>query len=571
MIQNYGTGPPVPPGGIFDLNLTLNFAPQMRKEYLDFLYTTREMAMKQLFDVQWFAVAGIAFVVGLILATAVSCLLAAWGRRARVATIAALLAALLGAMPVAAQDAPPSREPMVDLVTLNYVKKNLASRINNAGCCVFASQDASFRSQYRDDMDGYLEWVAANLPGGGYPSRVVEYIDAFCRAKNIAIPDYTQVVGEESLDAIREALEDGRSPAITYSGDPSFYGGPVPHMVNCVYLDDQYAGVVDNNRPDRVEWMSRDTFVKRHRHYDRGWAIIYHGKPQLCRPVNPDSRPANPLRNPRDPYRNLRVSLTREGDANLDVMLCQCPGGNCPQPSRYVPASPQPATQAGYEWRGTVLYRDNCRIGEMIDGVYHDYHTDGAGRHWNEPARCPAPGYEGVGSRLTGVDYAKVPTPPPGHTFYGTQSSDLRYDDAGRRLYTAKMNGDRVKPRIIINLDGAEDAILAILERLKALERVFIYARDAIEVIRRLGYGTGITVVSGTTRGVAVETAYFESVPTDAELREALIKADPTYRPGSSGVGAGSLDTPAMALVAVIAILAACVVYLVTRKGGSGD
>ena len=546
------TGPPVE--GWLDLNLTLNFAPQMRKEYLEFLHTTRDMALAQLFDIQWYAVAGVSFLLGIILTAIVSCLIAAWGRRA--ATVAALL---LATMPLAAQT---PDEPMVDLTTLGYVKKNLASRINGAGCCVFASQDASFRSQYADHMNGYLEWVAQNLPGGGYPSRVTQYMEEFCRSRNIAVPDYTQIVGDEAIHAIREALEDGRSPAVTYSGDPSFYGGPVPHMVNAVYLDDRFAAVVDNNRPGQIEWMSAETFIKRHRYFDRGWAIVYHGKPQLPRPVNPLSR-----RNREAPL-PLNFKLKKQDN---EVLVQDCPGGQC-QPLTPL-ATPQ-RESSGYEWRGTVLYRDGVRIGELVNGVYHIYRGDGAGRSWLEAAECPATlPQESSGGKATGVDYSKVPLPLRGRTLYGSASSDLRYDDAGRQLFESRMNGDRAKPRIIINIDGADEVIDAILRRIAALDRVFIYARDAVEVIRRLGYGRGITVVSGTTRGVAEEVAYFENVPSDAELAQALMKADPSYRPGSSGVGSGGIDAPAMALISVIAILSLCVVFLVvrTRNGGAND
>lgn len=553
-----------PTGGIFDLNLTLNFAPQMRKDYLDFLHSTRDMVMAQIYDVQWYAVGGIAFATGFLLATLIACLFAAWGRaRSGTAVVATLL--LVAMMPVSGVAQPPAdpREPMVDLITLGYVPRNVGSRINGAGCCVFASQTASFVSQYRDEMSDYMKWVAANLPGGGYPSRVTEYMEAYCRAKNIQVPDYTQIVGDDAIAAISEALEDGRSPAVTYSGDPTFYGGPVPHMVNCVYLDQSFAGIVDNNRPGQVEWMSRDTFIKRHRHFDRGWAIVYHGKPQLPRPTNPSDKPRFILPQPREFGGKFRASL--EGN-NLLIGDCEpCSQPQAPQ-RLSVPATSQ------YEWRGTVLYRDGVRIGELQNGQYHEYHGDGAGRSWLQPAHCPATlPNESRPDKPTGVDYAKVPAPLPGRTYYGTASSDLRYDEAGRRLFESRMVGDRSKPRIIINIDGAADVVEDILRRLAALEKVFIYARDAIEVIRRLGYGPGITVVSGTTRGVAQEVAYFDKIPTDAELAQALMRADPSYRPGSSGLGSMSGDMIAFTLVGVIAVLALCVVYLVTRKAGSSD
>lgn len=554
-LQNTG-----PPPGFFDLNLTLNFAPQMRKEFLDYLYQTRDQILAQTFAVEWIVVALGAFLVGVLLTTCIALLISKLKGRGA----AALLLALLCSVGAYAQE---PREPMVDLITMGYVTKNLASRVNGSGCCVFASQKASFVSQYARDFEDYLDWVASNLPGGGYPSRVTEYVEAFCRTKRIPVPDYTQVVGEETLTAIREALEDGRAPAVTYSGDPAFYGGPVPHMVNCVYMDDRTVGIVDNNRIDRVEYMPLNTFIERHRHFDKGWCIIFHGKPQLPRPVN-----FLPRRDPRDSYSrpsfslpSLRGTLDATGSEAQLTFGQSCP--TCPQP-RYDPRQPRydpPRYQSDYTWEpmpgggdGRRLRDSSGRyVGEEHNGLYYFYVPGGLSR-----GVCPFEQYSG--GKITGVEYSRIPTPRRGRTMYGTAISELRDDDAGLRLFNARMQGDRAKPRIIINLEGVEDQLNAILARIQALERVFVYARDALEVIIRLGYGRGITVVSGTDRGVAVEVAYFESVPSDADLAEALTRADPTYRPG--GGVTGGFDVATVALVVVVVLLGGLAILLGLRN-----
>jgi hypothetical protein len=44
------------------------------------------------------------------------------------------------------------------------------------------------------------------------------------------------------------------------------------HMVALVHLDDEWAGILDNNRPDQIIWMRRAKFLAEWKH-SNGWAV----------------------------------------------------------------------------------------------------------------------------------------------------------------------------------------------------------------------------------------------------------------------------------------------------------
>lgn len=535
MIQN--RPPPVNPEGVFDLNIILNFGKQW-PEMKDFAYETRDQLFQLIYNVEFLGALVLGFIVGVLLTVVV---FKAMDRR-RIAVIAALLLATVGGF---AQ----SPEPQVDLTTLKYVDKNFGSKIDGAGMCVFNSFRASLVSQYRDDFDDYARWLAANFPGGGYPQRVTEYTKAYTRAKGIEGFDaeYVQIVGEETIHEIRDALENGRSVAVTDSGDVSFYGRPVPHMTNIVYLDDRTAGIVDNNRPDRVEWITKDAFFKRHRQFDAGWCIIYLGKPQLQRPVNvPPPEPPD-----REPYR--RASW-------LD-----CPDGNC---FRLASLNDSQTTNQGGEWKdqGNGLwyyYRNGVRVGEYHekDKRYYTYRSDGSGRSWLEPTERP----DGVKSSEskdipTGVYYGGFPKLLPGQTLYGYGSTPIA-DAANQRLYQDRTKRDKKRARVVVNGDSAlEQRIRDMLSRLKS--DAYVYGREALDVIQALRYGKGVTVTTGiTSKGVQFDVGYFNSDPDEASLRKALTKADPDYKPGG-GITSETVDGVLVAMAIILAGLVAAFFYL---------
>jgi len=149
---------------------------------------------------------------------------------------------------------------------------NTAGR-DGAGLCVFTSLNHAAIWQDVEVLRDFQEWMKAK-PGGGYPEKVAAMITQKCNERGVPEPRYVQVQGAD-LEPIRLALKTGRLPCITYSFSPSGrYGGRrIAHMVNCVHDQNGYYGILDNNYPENIEWLTETEFQKS---YTRGggWTII---------------------------------------------------------------------------------------------------------------------------------------------------------------------------------------------------------------------------------------------------------------------------------------------------------
>ena len=102
--------------------------------------------------------------------------------------------------------------------------------------------------------------------GGSWPERVADY----CKARNIPI---VNVEGNQSVQAIEACLRTGRYCGVTYGQ---------AHMICAVGMtpDAKTFYIVDNNYPDEVRAVDRNTFISEHRGYAGGWtAYINDGSP----------------------------------------------------------------------------------------------------------------------------------------------------------------------------------------------------------------------------------------------------------------------------------------------------
>jgi hypothetical protein len=76
--------------------------------------------------------------------------------------------------------------------------KNIGSRVDGAGMCVFSSIEMAAVWQGIDSFRGFRDWCATHYPGGGYPAKVDQLIAAYCKAKQIdPIPAYVQYEGRD--------------------------------------------------------------------------------------------------------------------------------------------------------------------------------------------------------------------------------------------------------------------------------------------------------------------------------------------------------------------------------------
>ncbi len=130
------------------------------------------------------------------------------------------------------------------------------------GLCVYTSFWHAAMWQYVPEMFGFRDWMTRR-EGGSFPQKFDADVAAFCREKNVPVPAYIQHTGGD-VEFLKLALKTGRMVCITYCGVDDFYGNNViAHMVNLAHLDDEWACVIDNNRPGKFVWMSAPDLVAR--------------------------------------------------------------------------------------------------------------------------------------------------------------------------------------------------------------------------------------------------------------------------------------------------------------------
>jgi hypothetical protein len=163
--------------------------------------------------------------------------------------------------------------------------KNIGSKLDGAGMCVFSSIEMALRWANMEDWRGWRDWCAAKYPGGGYPSKVDKLIADYARAKNIPVPKY--INWEKKDDSILiAAMKTGRFVSVTYNGHDPHYSGTIAHMVCLVYYNPKtdLACILDNNfiGQDELVWMSCADFKQRW----SGWAVVFLAPPPPPMPHN---------------------------------------------------------------------------------------------------------------------------------------------------------------------------------------------------------------------------------------------------------------------------------------------
>lgn len=167
--------------------------------------------------------------------------------------------------------APDGTEPRIDYPDDQWLK-NVGSRLDGAGMCVFTSFEHSCRWAGLDEFRGFRDWCATHYRGGGYPEKLQRLLDAYCKAKNLTPPPVIQYEGG-ATDILDAALRHGYLPCTTLYHSPRYGRGTIYHMVNCAHLDAQRGAVLDNNeRP--LEWADRATTLRRMKLQGKLWAVV---------------------------------------------------------------------------------------------------------------------------------------------------------------------------------------------------------------------------------------------------------------------------------------------------------
>lgn len=176
--------------------------------------------------------------------------------------------------------------------------KNVGSKKDGAGMCVFTSIEMAARYQGLEQMRGWRDWCAANYTGGGWPQRVDQLLAAWGKHKNITIPPYYQYEGKDPSPILSLVDKTGRMASITYGYSPR-YGGQIAHMVCCPAFraNGKYGVVLDNNfvaqragdgwKEDIFEWMPQAELVRRMKLTGgTAWAFVWLTSPPPPPPRN---------------------------------------------------------------------------------------------------------------------------------------------------------------------------------------------------------------------------------------------------------------------------------------------
>lgn len=184
------------------------------------------------------------------------------------------------ALIAASPNAPDGTEPEIDYPDEQWMK-NIGSKRDGAGMCVFTSFEHSCRWAGLEEFRGFRDWCAAGYPGGGYPEKLAKLVKAYCDAKRIppeVFDPNRQVVqidgvSAKTVELIEAALQQNLLPCVTLYHSPRYGGGTIYHMVNCAHLDGERAAILDNNfKP--LEWASRSETIRRMSLSGRLWAVV---------------------------------------------------------------------------------------------------------------------------------------------------------------------------------------------------------------------------------------------------------------------------------------------------------
>jgi hypothetical protein len=193
----------------------------------------------------------------------------------------AALAVPPGRITVGGPTSPDGRVEVTCDLPVDERTKNVGG-IDGAGLCVFSSIGHSARWQHESRLEDFQKQMRQER-GGGYPEKV----DAMIKKYGPGTP-YVQYEGTDPT-ILQDALDSGRMPAVTYNGhDPHYGNATIAHMVNLVYLDSQWACVLDNNfvGANELVWLPRNDFLQRWTGGRTGWAVVLFAAPPPPVPHN---------------------------------------------------------------------------------------------------------------------------------------------------------------------------------------------------------------------------------------------------------------------------------------------
>lgn len=141
--------------------------------------------------------------------------------------------------------------PAVDIPT-EWRRKNWSPY--GEGSCVHASMVMLFHWQGRHELG---DWWEKNYHSGEYPERLAQRLEAagvtFAETRN------------GDVKFLEWAIRTKRGAAVTVQGGR--------HMVLLVHLDAEQAGILDNNSPQKIQWRTREEFLREWQASGLRWGV----------------------------------------------------------------------------------------------------------------------------------------------------------------------------------------------------------------------------------------------------------------------------------------------------------
>lgn len=150
---------------------------------------------------------------------------------------------------------------------------------DGSGLCVFTSVEIAARSQGIYELYGFQEFMRKH-PGGGWPEKLDRMIQEFT---NRAPIKYVHLLGtaQQEFPLLEQSYQVGFIPCVTWGTDESHYKGRrIAHMVNAVYVDKNWVGILDNNFPHEILWVDTQTAIN-NMGLGKFWGCIFYQQPAV--------------------------------------------------------------------------------------------------------------------------------------------------------------------------------------------------------------------------------------------------------------------------------------------------
>jgi hypothetical protein len=178
------------------------------------------------------------------------------------------------------------RRITVDMPDHLYLENSVGT--DRLGLCVYTSAENCAQFQNVVPIIGFRDFMKNYAPHGGSPRKLAEWL-----AKKTTEPlSYLQDTSANRV-LFRKIMDTRRAVAMTYGYSHRYISfvnltGEVDHMVTCVYLDDEYMAVADNNFPGTFEWMPAEEGFRRWEMRGGGWLFAFRNPPPPPKPIAKD-------------------------------------------------------------------------------------------------------------------------------------------------------------------------------------------------------------------------------------------------------------------------------------------